>query len=164
MIEEKIHTLLEPALADMGYSLVLVNMFGDGKGKTLQIMAEMADGTPLKVGDLEQISKQAGTLLDVEDVIQTRYYLEVSSPGLDRPLVKPADFKRFIGSLITVRLLRANDKGRRFKGNIVDAGEQSFTLKPENFPENFEIDFLNVDKANLVITDEMFGKGKKRKF
>ena len=162
MIEEKVHQLLEPALTDMGYSLVQVKMFGDGKGKTLQIMAEFIDGKPLKVEDLEKISKRASAILDVEDVIENRYYLEVSSPGLDRPLVKRADYERFIGKLINVRLMRANDKGRKFKGNIVAAGEDSFTLKPENFPDNFEIDYSNVDSAKLVITDEMFNIGKKK--
>ncbi len=160
MIEEKIANLLEEPFKDMGYNLVQVRMFGSDKGKTLQIMAEKADETPLSVGDLEKISKRASAILDVENVIDARYYLEVSSPGIDRPLLKPKDFERYKGSLINVRLMRANDKGRKFKGNIVAAGVDSFTLKPENFPENFEIDYSNIDAAKLVITDEMLKKKK----
>lgn len=162
MLEEKISQIIEPVLTDMGYSLVQVKMFGSDKGKTLQIMAEKADGTALMLGDLEKISKRVSATLDVENVLEVRYYLEVSSPGLDRPLIRPKDYEKYTGSLINLRLMRANDKGRKFKGNIVAVNQDGFTFKPENFEENFEIDFSNVDSAKLVITDEMFGKGKKK--
>ena len=164
MIEEQVHKLLEGTLSQMGYELVQVKMFGAGSGKTLQILADKTDGTKLLLGDLEKISKTVSSIMDVENVIDSRYHLEVSSPGLDRPLVKRADYEKHLGQLINVRLIRANDKGRKFKGTIVAASEDNFTFKPENFPENFVIDFLNVDSAKLVITDEMFGKGKKKKF
>jgi ribosome maturation factor RimP len=164
MIEQKVHDLLEPTLKQLGYELVQVRMFGAGSSKTLQILADRTDGTKLLLGDLEKISKTVSSIMDVENVIDSRYHLEVSSPGVDRPLVKRADYEKHLGQLINVRLIRANDKGRKFKGNIVAVGEDNFTFKPENFPENFTIDFLNVDTAKLVMTDEMFGKGKKRKF
>src|SRR5262245_15293508 len=163
MIEEKVHNLIEDTLKDMGYGLVQVRMFGAGSGKTLQIMAERSDGTSLMMADLEKISKTVSSILDVENAIDSRYHLEVSSAGVDRPLIKPADCARFTGKEVTVRLIRANDKGRKFKGIIIAAGEDNFTFKPENFHENFIIDYSNVDVAKLVITDEMFGKGKKKK-
>ncbi len=155
--------MLEKALLTMGYTLVLVRMHGAGSGKTLQIMAEKSDGASLIMEDLEKISKTVSAILDVEDVIESRYHLEVSSPGLDRPLVKRADYERFMGKLVNIRLIRANDKGRKFKGVITAAAEDFFTFKPENFAENFEIDYSNIDTAKLVITDEMFNKGKKKK-
>jgi ribosome maturation factor RimP len=164
MIEQKVHDLVEPVLAELGYELVQVRMFGAGNGKTLQILADRTDDTKLLVADLEKISKTVSSILDVEDVIESRYHLEVSSPGIDRPLVKRADYEKHKGKLINVRLIRANDKGRKFKGTIVDTSEDNFTFKPENFEENFIIDYSNVDTARLVITDEMFGRGKKRKF
>ncbi len=158
MLEEKISNLIEPILADMGYGLVKVSMFGQDKGKTLQILCENADGSALKVGDLEKISKRVSATLDVENVLDSRYYLEVSSPGLDRPLIRPKDYEKYVGSLINLRLMRANDRGRKFKGTIVKVHQDGFTFKPENFTEHFEIDFLNVDNAKLVITDEMLKK------
>jgi ribosome maturation factor RimP len=164
LIEENIHNLLESTLSQMGYGLVQVRMIGAGAGKILQVMAEKADGTPLMLGDLEKISKTVSSIMDVENAIDSRYHLEVSSPGIDRPLVKRADYERFMGKLVNIRLIRANDKGRKFKGNVVAAGVDSFTFKPENFNENFEIDYSNVDSAKLVITEEMMGKGKKKKF
>jgi ribosome maturation factor RimP len=160
MIEERIHNLLSPVLEDMGFNLVQVKMFDVDRKKTLQIMAEKADETPLTVGDLEAISKKSSALLDVEDVISARYFLEVSSPGIDRPLIKAKDFIRFVGSEINIRLIRANDRGRKFKGKILSANEDKISFKPENFEEIFEIDFTNIDSAKLVITEAMLKKGK----
>lgn len=158
MIEERIHNLLSPVLEDLGFNLVQVKMFDVARNKTLQIMAERVDETPLTVGDLEVISRKSSALLDVEDVISARYFLEVSSPGIDKPLIKAKDFIRFIGSEINIRLIRANDKGRKFKGKIISANEDKVSFKPENFEEIFEIDFTNIDSAKLVITDEMLKK------
>lgn len=164
MIEEKIKELIVPLIEKMGYSLVQARILGDGKYKTLQVMAEKNDGTALMLGDLQTISKNISNLLDETNIFESRYNLEISSPGLDRPLVKFKDYQNNVGSLINIRLLRANDKGRKFKGFIISVNENGLIFKPENFAENFEIEFSNIDSAKLVITDEMFGKGKKRKF
>ena len=156
MLEQNIHNLIEPPLAEQGYELVQIKIMGAPKqGKTLQIMVENVDGTGLSVGNLQQISRIIAKIMDEEDPISDKYYLEVSSPGIDRPLVKKKDFENHIGFLISVKLISANDKGRKFKGVVKTVNEDKLIFQPENFPEEFEIDFLNIDSAKLVLTDEL---------
>jgi ribosome maturation factor RimP len=85
---QRVAALAEPVLADMGFRLVRVKM----SGPTLQIMAERPDGT-FSIDDCEAVSRALSPILDVEDVVASRYHLEVSSPGIDRPLVRPSDFE-----------------------------------------------------------------------
>src|SRR5215468_7998256 len=114
-VAAKVEGLLAPALDALGYGIVRVQ-FNNGRRATLQIMAERHDGTSMSVDDCAQISRAASALLDVEDPIQGTYDLEVSSPGIDRPLTRRHDFERFAGfeaKLDTDRLL---DGRKRFRG------------------------------------------------
>ncbi|MDH5410521.1 MAG: ribosome maturation factor RimP, partial [Alphaproteobacteria bacterium] len=92
----RVEKMIEPMLVDMGYELVRVQMFGT-KRPTLQIMAERTDGAPMNVDHCAEISHAVSAFLEVEDPIRDAYTLEVSSPGIDRPLVKPRDYERFEG-------------------------------------------------------------------
>ncbi|MBX9927138.1 MAG: ribosome maturation factor RimP [Hyphomicrobiaceae bacterium] len=111
-----IATLIEPAVADLGYRLVRVTLTGK-EGKTLQIMAERPDGS-FTIDDCETVSRNISPLLDVHDPITSAYRLEVSSPGIDRPLVRPSDFEDWAGFEAKIELAEPVDGRRRFKGTL----------------------------------------------
>ena len=116
-LTEQVKTAIEPTLTDMGYEIVRVSVTG-GDIKTLQIMAERADRKDMTVDDCEKISRTASALLDIADPFPYRWVLEVSSPGIDRPLVKPSDYDRFKGHEAKIELANEINGRRRFKGII----------------------------------------------
>ena len=110
--------LVEPVLQAMGYELVRVH-YGSGSGRpTLQIMAERLDRRSMAVEDCAEISRSLSALLDVEDPLEEAYVLEVSSPGIDRPLIRPADYQRFAGFEARLELSQPVEGRRRFRGRI----------------------------------------------
>jgi len=102
-LADRIAALIEPSLTAMGYDLVRVMIDGKRQAR-VQIMAERSDGSGMGVEDCAQISRHVSALFEVEDPIEGSYTLEVSSPGIDRPLVKPADYARFAGHVAKVEL------------------------------------------------------------
>ena len=157
---ETITKAIEPALSDMGYELVRVAING-AELKTVQIMAERADRTDMTVDDCEKISHTASALLDVLDPINGRWVLEVSSPGIDRPLVKLADYDRFKGEEAKVELIHDIDGRKRFKGVLKGVQGSEITMDFEG--QEIEFDFADVAKAKLTFKDETLDnkKGKK---
>ena len=157
---ETITKAIEPALTDMGYELVRVAINGS-EMKTVQIMAERTDRKDMTVDDCEKISHTASALLDVEDPFNGRWVLEVSSPGIDRPLVKLADYERFKGEEAKVELVHDIDGRKRFKGIIADVQGSSITMNFEG--KEIEFDFEDIAKAKLTFKDETLDnkKGKK---
>lgn len=155
--DARIAALIEPVLNGAGYRLVRVRTSG-ANGMTLQIMAERADGT-MTVEDCEAVSRMLSPLLDVEDVISQAYHLEMSSPGIDRPLVRRSDFWRWRGHVAKVETSVAIDGRRRFRGTITDAGEDTFTLQRDvpamNEKTTAVIPFDTVSDARLILTDEL---------
>jgi len=151
---------VEPALKDMGYELVRVSING-AEMKTVQIMAERQDRKDMTVDDCEKISHTASALLDVEDPFKGRWVLEVSSPGVDRPLVKPADYDRFKGEEAKVELVNDIDGRKRFKGILKGICNGKITMDFEGSEICF--DFADVAKAKLTFKDETLDnkKGKK---
>jgi ribosome maturation factor RimP len=148
--------VVEPALADLGFRLVRVVVSGK-EGKTVQIMAERPDGT-ITIDDCETISKQVSPLLDVHDPLPGTYRLEISSPGIDRPLVRPSDFEDWAGYEAKVELSEPVDGRRRFKGRLdgFDDGEVRMACEVDGaglqilgFPVHLVTD------AKLVLTDEL---------
>ena len=115
--EERIETLIEPVLEAMGYALVRVQI-SDAPNAVLQVMAERHDGKGMTVDDCARISREISTILDVEDPIELAYALEVSSPGIDRPLVTLADFERFAGYDVRIDLKQDMAGQRRFRGRL----------------------------------------------
>lgn len=113
-LEARIAHIVEPVIAGLGYRLVRVKVSAQN-GTTLQIMAERPDGT-MTVEDCERVSRDVSPALDVEDPIERAYHLEVSSPGIDRPLVRRSDFARWQGHQAKVEMERPLDGRRRFKG------------------------------------------------
>jgi len=159
-IVETITKTIEPALSDMGYELVRVCVIGT-EMKTVQVMAERTDRKNMTVDDCEEISHTASALLDVADPFKGRWVLEVSSPGIDRPLVKPADFDRFKGEEIKVELNTDIDGRKRFKGILRGIQGTKITIDFEG--QGISFDFADVAKAKLTFKDETLDnkKGKK---
>lgn len=148
--------IVEPTIVDLGFRLVRVSVQGK-EGKTVQIMAERPDGT-ISIDDCEAISKQVSPVLDVNDMFAGAYRLEVSSPGIDRPLVRPSDFEDWDGYEAKVELKEAVDGRRRFKGTLAgfDDGEVLMECDVEGvgrqvlgFPVHL------VSDAKLILTDEL---------
>lgn len=152
-IEEKIQQIIEPSMNDDGFDLVRVLFSGAETDNTLQIMAERKDGQNMTADDCEKLSRHLSAVLDVEDVIQSRYLLEVTSPGIDRPLVKLADYDRFKGREAKIETLLPIDGRKRFKGKVLGTDDDKIVLDFEG--KEVKIDFSAITKAKLVLTDEL---------
>lgn len=158
-LEDRVAEIIEPTLEDMGFALVRVQLSG-GKRKQLQVMAEHKNFGPMTVDDCAQISRAISAVLDVEDPITDAYNLEVSSPGIDRPLVRPADFDRFKGLLARVDVATPIDGRKRFKGKIAGIDGETVTVETDQGPLQF--DFGDIAKASLIITDELLRSAPER--
>lgn len=156
--------LVEPVLEDMGYRLVRVRMTGQA-GRTLQIMAERPDGS-MSVDDCASVSRVVSPLLDVEDPIEGEYTLEVSSPGLDRPLVRLSDFTRWAGHEAKMELTRPIDGRRRFRGILKGATGGAVSLIVEDEPSRDRVElvvpFEDIAEAKLVMTEALFREALQR--
>jgi ribosome maturation factor RimP len=149
----EIARLVEPVLQGMGYELVRVH-FGGGSGRpTLQIMAERIDRVPMTVDDCAEISRNVSALLDVEDPLQGAYLLEISSPGIDRPLVRPKDYERFAGFEAKIELQRPIEGRRRFRGKVMGLADDR--VKVLVGEETVLLPFSSIARAKLVLNDEL---------
>ena len=149
----EIARLVEPTLKDMGYELVRVQFAGGGRRPTLQIMAERADRQPMAVEDCAEISRMLSAVLDVEDPVQGAYVLEVSSPGIDRPLLRQADYERFSGFEARIELSRPMEGRRRYRGRL--AGVESGCVRIVEAAGEFRLPLDEISKAKLVLTDDL---------
>ena len=152
-IDRRIAGLIEPLISDMGFDLVRIRVMG-GKSPTLQIMAQRPDGT-IEVDDCAAISTAVSALLDVEDPISEAYTLEVSSPGIDRPLTRLADFDRWSGHEAKIETEELIDGRRRFKGQLAgtDGDEVLVTLDDSDVTIGLKFDWIS--DAKLVLTDDL---------
>jgi ribosome maturation factor RimP len=144
--------LIEPTLSDMGFELVRVLLHG-GQRPTLQVMAERADRAPMTVEHCAEISRAVSALLDVADPIAGTYRLEVTSPGLDRPLTRRADFERFRGCEARVETEQPIDGRRRFRGRLLGVVDDQLRLQLADGEQRIPCD--GIKKAKLVVTDEV---------
>ncbi len=155
---------VEPVLADMGYRLVRVKVLGLD-GCTLQVMAERPDGS-MTVEDCERVSRGLSPVLDVEDPIEGAYRLEVSSPGLDRPLVRRSDFVRYAGHSIKVEMLSPVAGRRRFRGVLTGAEGDCARIRREDVAPQESADVLlrleEMAEAKLVLTDALVAESLRR--
>jgi len=152
-----IAALIEPVLADMGYRLVRVTL-STKDGGTLQIMADKANGT-INVEDCAKISRRISPLFDANDPIEGKYYLEVSSPGIDRILVRPSDFEDWAGYEAKIELKELVDGRRRFRG-IIEGYEDGelrlqLLLDGKGEPQTIGLPLNLIEDAKLVLTDEL---------
>jgi ribosome maturation factor RimP len=148
----RVEKMIEPMLVDMGYELVRVQMFGT-KRPTLQIMAERTDGAPMNVDHCAEISHAVSAFLEVEDPIRDAYTLEVSSPGIDRPLVKPRDYERFEGYEAKIEMRDLTAGRRRFQGRILGFADGMVRLDTKDGEVELPID--DIQNAKLVLSDEL---------
>ena len=161
-VAAKVAAVVEPVIEDLGYRLVRVKQ----SGSTLQIMAERPDGS-MTVGGCEQISRAVSPLLDVEDPISSKYALEVSSPGIDRPLVRPEDFERWAGFEAKIELATPLAGRKRFRGRLegFDEGEVRLFIEPAVKGGDdvlIGLDFDAIGEARLVMTDELLAAASQR--
>jgi ribosome maturation factor RimP len=151
----KIEALIAPSLEAMGYRVVRVAVTG-GRRATLQIMAERVDDKAMTVEDCADISRTVSALLDVADPIATAYTLEVSSPGIDRPLVRREDFARFAGFEAKIELTSPVEGRRRFRGKLLGVEGDDVRVLVDAAP--VALPLAAVVRAKLVLTDELLAQ------
>lgn len=150
-IDRRIAALIQPTVEAMGFQLVRVRLMG-GKRVTLQIMAERPDGR-MEVEDCADLSRALSALLDVEDPIDREYTLEVSSPGIDRPLTRPEDFARWAGWVAKLETDDLIDGRKRWKGELRGIADGVLTIATDT--GDSAIPFAALTDAKLVLTDEL---------
>ena len=149
MVESRISQIIEGAVTDLGYHLVRVQFSGAKSGRAqLQIMAEPVEQREMTVDDCETVSRHVAALLDVEDPIGDAYVLEVSSPGLDRPLTRIEDYERFNGELAKITLRLMLDGRRRFNGRLAGFDEVGKIILETSFGQ-FAFAFDEIDSARI---------------
>ena len=153
---QAVRALIAPSLADIGYEVVRVMTIG-AERVTLQIMAERLDEDKMTVEDCASISRTVSAIFDVEDPIIGAYTLEISSPGLDRPLVREKDFERYSGLEAKIELHQALNGQRRYSGMLAGYADGVVTIVTENGATN--LPFEKIDKAKLIITDDLLAAG-----
>ncbi|MCC7305161.1 MAG: ribosome maturation factor RimP [Alphaproteobacteria bacterium] len=153
-LEEKIESIVTPVINDMGLRLVCVKIIGEGGSRNVQIMAEDPATRNLSVEKCAEVSRSVSALLDVEDPIDGHYRLEVSSPGIDRPLLTLEDFKNYEGYEARVETDMPISTGqKRFKGIL--QGIENNLVKINTEQGEAEIPFASIAKAKLVLTDKL---------
>ncbi len=156
-MDARVAAIVQPVLRAIGFRLVRVRLFGQN-GLTLQIMAEREDGT-MTVEDCEEVSRAVSPALDVEDPIEKAYHLEVSSPGIDRPLVRKSDFAAWTGHLVKLETSVLVADRKRFRGKIAEADADSVLIQRDQAAYGEEpvvrVPFEAIAEARLVLTDEL---------
>ena len=157
-IDQKLAKIIEPTLEGMGFELVRLRLMA-GKKITLQIMAERPDGT-IEVDDCAEISRTLSAVLDVEDPIESEYALEVSSPGIDRPLTRLADFDRWEGYEAKLETTELIDGRKRFKGILAGTEDSEVLIDIDEGTIGLQFDWLA--DAKLVLTDDLITESLRR--
>lgn len=160
----RVSAVAEPVLQGMGYRLVRIRISGEA-GCTVQIMAERPDGS-MQLEDCEAISRALSPVLDIADPIDRAYRLEISSPGIDRPLVRRSDFERFVGHLVKIEMAVAHQNRKRFRGIISAVEGDAVKVTRDDVPKDQEADVLlpmaDIGEAKLVLTDELIAESMRR--
>jgi ribosome maturation factor RimP len=160
----RVAAVAEPVLDGLGFRIVRVRISGMS-GMTVQIMAERADGT-MSIEDCENASRALSPLFDVEDLIERTYRLEISSPGIDRPLVRRSDFERFAGHVVKVEMAVARDGRRRFRGVLHGVEGETAKVRRDDAKEGEAAEVLlpiaDMAEARLVLTDALVTKSLRR--
>lgn len=152
-VEAQVADLVTPILAGLAYELVRVQLAGSRGGLTLQLMAERQDGRAMQVEDCRVITQGVDAPLDEADLIPGAYALEVSSPGIDRPLTRPKDYQNWTGFEAKITLEEPLDGRKNFRGLL--RGLQNDTVQLQADGKNFALPLARIVKAQLVLTDEL---------
>ncbi len=156
-VEDKVEALIAPVAGEMGFDIVRVRLAGE-KRQRLQVMVERRDKKPMVVDDCAKISRAVSPILDMEDPLQGAYSLEVSSPGIDRPLVKLEDFKRFKGYEVRIETTDSIDGRKKLRGRL--AGVEGRGIKLEMKSAVINLPFDGIRRAKLELTDELISATK----
>jgi ribosome maturation factor RimP len=148
----RIQDLIEPPVDELGFDIVRVQMSGK-ETMLVQVMVERKDGQGMTVDDCASVSRAISTLLEVEDPIKEAYTLEVSSPGIDRPLVRIRDFERFLGFQAKIEINRPLDGQRRFKGELLGVKEDIIRILVDGKEVN--LPHPDIQRAKLLMTDDL---------
>lgn len=163
-VAAEIAAIVEPVLSDLGFRLVRVKIQGDSRDRIVQLMVEQPDGS-ITVDDCEEVSKGVSPVLDVADPIPGAYRLEVSSPGIDRPLVRPSDFEHWFGHEAKIELQKPVDGRKRFKGVLEGFKDGEVRIRAD--ASEHEVQHLNlpvhlISDAKLVLTDNLIREALQR--
>ncbi len=163
-VAARVSAVAGPVLEGMGYRLVRIRISGEA-GCTVQIMAERPDGS-MQIEDCEAISRALSPVLDVADPIERAYRLEISSPGIDRPLVRRSDFERYTGHLVKIDMAVAHEGRKRFRGKIAGVEGDGVRLMRDDFKAGDDVEVLlvmeDIGEARLVLTDELVAQSMRR--
>jgi ribosome maturation factor RimP len=155
----RIDAMISPTLESMGFDLVRVR-FDGGKRPMLQIMAEPTDGGEMTVEHCADISRAVSAILDVEDPIPGAYELEVSSPGMDRPLVRPHDFETYAGNVVKIELKMLMEGRKRFRGKLRGISDGNVSLDVDG--QDIQLPFDQIADAKIIITDELIAEAMRK--
>jgi ribosome maturation factor RimP len=160
----RVSAIAGPVLQGMGYRLVRIKISGEA-GCTVQIMAERPDGS-MQIEDCEAISRALSPVMDIADPIERAYRLEISSPGIDRPLVRRSDFERFTGHLVKIEMAVPHQGRKRFKGTLSGVEGDQIRLHRDDVKASDDPDALltmeDISDARLVLTDELIAESMRR--
>jgi len=163
-VAARVSAVAGPVLQGMGYRLVRIKISGES-GCTVQIMAERPDGS-MQIDDCEAISKALSPVLDVADPIERAYRLEISSPGIDRPLVRRSDFERYAGHLVKIEMAVAHQGRKRFRGVLGRVEGENVWLHRDDIREGENTDVAltleDIADARLILTDELIAESMRR--
>jgi ribosome maturation factor RimP len=163
-VAARVAAIVEPVIEDLGFHLVRVKVTSTN-GCTVQIMAERTDGT-MSVNDCETVSRAVSPVLDLEDPISQAYYLEVSSPGIDRPLVRASDFERWTGYDAKIEMAVPLNGRKRFRGMIRDVDGDTVAVELPDVKDGDErmvrLPLGDLGDARLVLTDELVRESLRR--
>jgi ribosome maturation factor RimP len=163
-LSARVATIAEPVIEQLGYRLVRVKVSG-ADGCTVQIMVERPDGT-MVVEDCETVSRALSPVLDVADPIDKAYRLEVSSPGIDRPLVRKSDFDRYAGHLVKIETEIPIDGRKRFRGLLIGTEGEAARIRQDDAEAGEAAEILlpieEMSEAKLVLTDELVTEALRR--
>lgn len=160
----RVASVAAPVLEGMGYRLVRIKVSGEA-GCTVQIMAERPDGT-MQIEDCEAISKALSPVMDIADPVQRAYRLEISSPGIDRPLVRRTDFERYAGHLVKVEMAEPHEGRKRFRGKLAGVEGDSIRIARDDVRDDRDATVLlameDISDARLVLTDALIAESMRR--
>lgn len=160
----RVAAVATPVLEGMGYRLVRIRVSGDA-GCTVQIMAERPDGT-MQIEDCEAISRALSPVMDVADPVQRAYRLEISSPGIDRPLVRRSDFERYVGHLVKIEMAVPHEGRKRFRGKLDGVEGDAVKIIRDDIradqEPNVALTMEDISDARLVLTDELIAESMRR--
>lgn len=146
-VAENLTSLIEPVVEGLGYELLGIEYISQGRHSILRLYIDSEQG--IRLEDCEQVSRQVSGVMDVEEPLKGQYALEVSSPGLDRPLFKAKHYIRHVGQSVRIRLRRPQDNQRKFHGEIVAADDEGILLRNAENGQETRLAYSDIEKANL---------------